>query len=107
MTTRSNGEKIPYLKELMQDLQGLNIPSRTLANYVCYGKDFWQFGNSLGILCLILLARIGVAVTVLACQNGRDSNHIPLLAVKLRNSLEWIAACQELSQLVAEILFTN
>ena len=102
-----DGEKIPYLKELMQDLQDVDIPTRTLADYVRYGKVFWEFGKACGILSLILLAGIGIGVTVLARQNGRDSNHIPLLAVKLRNSVEWMAACQGLSQVVAEILFTN
>jgi len=33
----------------MQDLQGLNIPTRTLADYVCYGKVFGQFGKAWGI----------------------------------------------------------
>ena len=102
-----DGEKIPYLKELMAEQQGIDIATRTLADYIRYGKVFWEFAKECGILSVIMLAGVSIGVTVLARQNGRDSNHVPLLALRLRNSLQWMAACQGLSQVVVEILFTD
>ena len=102
-----DGEKLSYFKDLMMEEHNINIPMGALVEYARFGKVYWELAKTCGILSLLMVAVAGTGVTVIARQNGRDSKHVPLLGVELRNSLEWMSACQGLSQVLVEILFTN
>jgi len=102
-----DGEKLSYFKELMMQEHNINIPMGALVEYARFGKVYWELAKICGICSLLMLAVVGTGVTVIARQNGRDSKHVPLLRLKLRNSLEWMSACQALSQVAVEILFTH
>ena len=92
-----DGERLSYFKELMKDEHNIDIPMGALLEYARFGKVYWELAKTCGILSLLMLAVVGTGVTVIARQNGRDSKHVPLLGVRLRNSLEWMSACQGLS----------
>jgi len=85
----------------------INIPMGALVEYARFGKVYWELGKTCGILSVLMHAVVSTGVTVIARQNGRDSKHVPLLGVKLRNSLEWMSAYQGPSQVALEILLTN